>query len=142
MSGPGLDQRAVDRKMLVREQSLGIRLLDYRVEKALCYLAHQQALPVLREDRHVPDRIVDAETPQTSKTGSCNRAAPSKAARCARVQHLQQQGAQKLLPRNRRPPARGVNRAETPRPLLKSRVHHDSNGSQWMILGDSSLREI
>ena len=44
VSGPGLDQRAVDRKMLVRKQSLGTRLLDYRVEKALCYLAHQQAL--------------------------------------------------------------------------------------------------
>ena len=30
VSGPGLDQRAVDREMLVGEQSLGTRLLDHR----------------------------------------------------------------------------------------------------------------
>ena len=37
VSGPGLDQGAVDGKMLVREQALGFRLLEHRVEKALRY---------------------------------------------------------------------------------------------------------
>jgi hypothetical protein len=47
VSGPGLDQRVVDREMLVGEQSLGTRLLDHRGEKALCNLAYQQTLPIL-----------------------------------------------------------------------------------------------
>ena len=34
VSGPSLDQRAVDRKMLVREQPAGTRLLDHRVDPA------------------------------------------------------------------------------------------------------------
>src|SRR5271169_2244740 len=59
VSGPSLDQRAVDRKMLIREEASGARLIEHRVEKALRYIAHQQALPVLREDGHVPYRVVE-----------------------------------------------------------------------------------
>jgi hypothetical protein len=39
VSGPGLDQRAIDGEMLVREQALGVRLIEHRVEKALRNLA-------------------------------------------------------------------------------------------------------
>src|SRR6267378_360936 len=140
MSGPGLDQRAVDRKMLVREQSLGARLLDYRVEKALCYLAHQQALPILREDRHVPDRIVDVEPHKPAKQEVVIELLHQQPLAAHRVQHLQQQRAQKLLRRNRRPPAAGVDRVEAPRRLLEGRIYHYSDGSQRMILWYSPLR--
>src|SRR5258708_7574286 len=74
VSGPGLDQRAVDRKMFVRKQSLGTRLLDYRVEKALRYLAHQQAA---RSEEHTselqsPDHLVCRLLLEKKKTNTAS----------------------------------------------------------------------
>jgi hypothetical protein len=90
MSGPRFDQRAVDGEMLVREQALGARLLGYRVEKALCYLAHQQALPVLREDRYVPYRLVDVEPHKPTKQEVVIELLHQKSLAPHRVQHLQE----------------------------------------------------
>src|SRR5260370_24034094 len=110
------------------------------LKKSLRDLAHQQALPVLREDRYVPDRIVDVEPHKPAKQEVIIELLHQKPLAAHRVQHLQQQRAQKLLRRNRRPPAAGVDRVEAPRRLLKGRVHHYSDGSQRVILGYSPLR--
>src|ERR1019366_2162777 len=85
------DQRAVDGKMLVREQALGTRLIDHRVEKALRYLAHQQTLAVLGEDGHVPYRIVDVEPHKPAKQEVVIELLHQKPLAAHRVEHLQEQ---------------------------------------------------
>src|SRR5208337_1085316 len=140
VSGPGLDQRAVDRKMLIREEASGARLLEHRVEKALRYLAHQQTLAVLGEDGHVPYRVVDVEPHKPTKQEIVIELLHQKSLAAHRVEHLQEQRAQQLFRRDRRPPAARVHRVEAPRRLLKGGVHHYPDRSQRMILGYSPLR--
>src|ERR1700730_16494326 len=97
MSSPGLDQRAVDGKMLVREEALDTRLSEHRVEKALRYLGHQQTLAVLGEDGHVPHRIVDVEPHKPAKQEVVIELLHQKPLAAQRVKYLQEQRAQKLL---------------------------------------------
>src|SRR5712675_215466 len=140
VSGPGLDQRAIDGKMLVREQALSARLIEHRVEKALRYLSHQQTLAILGEDRHIPHRVVDVEPHKPAKQEVVIELLHQKSLAAHRVKHLQEQRTQKLFRRDRRPPAGGVDRVETPRRILKRDVYHDPDGSQRMIFGYSPLR--
>src|SRR5947209_19631952 len=138
-SGPGLEQRAIDGKMFVREQALGIRLLEHRVEKALRDLAHQQTLAILGEDGHVPDPIVEVEPDKPAKQEVVVELLHQQPLAAHRVQYLQEQRAQQLLRRNRRPPITGVDRVEAPRRVLERGLHHYPAGAQRLIFRYSLL---
>jgi hypothetical protein len=56
-----LYQRAVDSEVLLAQQTLGMRLLDHRQQQPFGHFATQQALAVLGEHCHIPDRIVHVE---------------------------------------------------------------------------------
>jgi hypothetical protein len=101
--GPRLDQRTVNRKMLVREQAAGTRLLDHRAEKALRHLALKQPLAVLGEHRHVPHRIVDAQAHEPAEQEIVIELLHQHPLTAHRIQHLHQQRAQQLLRRDRGP---------------------------------------
>src|ERR1700751_137613 len=55
---PGLDERAIDRKVLVREQGFHGRMLDQLGHELLEHVALLKPVPVLGEDRWVPDWII------------------------------------------------------------------------------------
>src|ERR1041385_8923226 len=56
--GPGLDQRAVHREMLIRQQRPDLGRIEQPGHEYLEYLAPLQPLAVLGEHRHVPYRII------------------------------------------------------------------------------------
>src|SRR5207248_570617 len=53
--GPSLDQRAVDREMLVRQKRLHLRVCEKRSHELLEHVAFLKAFPILREHCHIPD---------------------------------------------------------------------------------------
>ena len=55
---PSLDRRAVDREVLVRQQSAYPRAAQNRLKEARRHIARNQTVPVLRIDRRVPHRRV------------------------------------------------------------------------------------
>jgi hypothetical protein len=64
---PGLDQRAVDGEVLVREQPAHLGPVQHLGHEPRRHVALEQAVPVLRERRVVPYRIVDAETDEPAE---------------------------------------------------------------------------
>src|SRR3954469_6184600 len=61
-AGPRLQQRAVHREMLVRQQRLDLWLRQHGGEKLARNLAFEQAVSVLGEGGGVPYRVVHTET--------------------------------------------------------------------------------
>src|SRR5689334_20178073 len=61
LPGPRLNQRAVDREVLVREQAPPVGLPQHRREKGLSNLALEQPVTIFGENRHVPYRVIDAQ---------------------------------------------------------------------------------
>ena len=59
--GPRLDQGAVDREVLVRQQRLDRRVRQDRGHDLARHVGGQQPVAVLAEHRGDPDRVVDAE---------------------------------------------------------------------------------
>ena len=67
MRGPGLDQRAVDREMLVRQQRLHFLVVQKLGHELLEHIAFLKAFPVLGENTRIPDRIVRRKTDKPTK---------------------------------------------------------------------------
>src|SRR5688500_2984187 len=55
-AGPGLDQRAVDREAVARQQLANLRLVEDAAHELAGYIAVEQPIPVLAKDRGVPHR--------------------------------------------------------------------------------------
>ena len=80
---PGLDQRAVDREVLVREQRLDLRQPQKRGKELPRHLGLEQPVAIVREHRRMPDRAHRASGRRTSGTAGCSPSAPSASARSA-----------------------------------------------------------
>src|SRR5437870_11090372 len=65
VAGPRLDQRAVDREVLGREQAAAARLRQHISKKPLGNFGTPQPFSVLGEDRGVPHRIVSIRSLRT-----------------------------------------------------------------------------
>ena len=124
--GPRLDQRAAHGEMLVREQVRLARL-------------GQHPLAVLREHAVVPDRIVHLQPPEPAQEQVVVELLHQQPLAADRVQHLQQQRAQQLLRRDRRPAGRRVQRGEAWRQLRQDHVHHLPHRPQRMVLRHSGF---
>jgi hypothetical protein len=62
-----LNQRAIDREVLVRQKTLHPRVVEHSSEELARDLPAQQPVTVLGEYRHVPHQIVDAETDEPAE---------------------------------------------------------------------------
>src|SRR5215467_6944216 len=100
--GPRLDQRAVDREVLIAEQPLVAGLFDHRREKTFRHLALEQALPVLSKSRCVPHLIVDAKPHEPTEQEVVVELLHQKPLAAYRIKELQQKRSQQLLGRDRR----------------------------------------
>lgn len=136
---PRLDQRAVDAEVVRARQAGLTRLLDDRLEEVRRDFVLDQAVTVLREGRRVEDLLdhVHVEEPPVEHVVLDLLAELPLAA--DRVQHLQKDGLQEPLRRDRAPARAGVDLVEERRQALQSRVGEGLERSQRVVLPDPVL---
>jgi hypothetical protein len=105
---PRLDQAAVDAEVLAREQAADLRLIQNLGQKLGGDVAREQAIPVLREGRMIPDLIVDPEADEPAEQEVKVQPLHQLALRADRVQRLQQERPQQLFGRDRRSAHAGI----------------------------------
>ena len=98
---PGLDQSPIHRKMLVRQKRLHLRVIQKLRHELLKHLAVLQSIPVLGESRRVPHRVVRRKPGEPAIQKIIVELFHQLAFRADAVEHLEQQGAQQLLRRDR-----------------------------------------
>jgi hypothetical protein len=126
--------------MLVRGQTLGLRLLHHSRQKLFRHVGLQQAVAVLGEHGRVPYLVIRVQPHKPAEQQVVIHLFHQQSLAADRVQHLQQLRPQQLLRRNRRTAHASVHRIEVPRQLSKYFVHHRSDGAQRMILPHPLLR--
>src|ERR1700681_3601258 len=94
--------------MLVRQQRLDLRMVQKPGHKLLKHLAVLQPVAVLGECGRVPDRVVGRKPYEPAVQEIVVQLLHQLAFRPNAVEHLQQQGAQQLLRRDRRASLAGV----------------------------------
>ena len=137
---PRLQQRAVDREVLVRQQPGRVGLARHRIEEARGNLALQQPRAILGERRRHPEVGVHRQADEPAKQQVVLELLDQHPLAADRVQHLQQQRAQQLLGRHRRAPRARIQRIERGAQLAQRRVGHPSNRAQRMLGGHPLLR--
>src|SRR5882672_1915945 len=103
--------------MLVRQQWFDLRMVQKPGHELREHIAVLQPLAVLGEGGRVPDRIVRRQSHEPAIQKIVVQLLHQLAFRADAVEHLQQQGAQQLLRRDRRTSLAGV---EPPRLRFKS----------------------
>ena len=119
---PGLDQRPIDREVLLRQQILTPRLLEHCIEEPLRDLPFQQTVAVLRKRRGHPDRIVHPEAHEPTKQQVVFQLLHQLTLTADGVKNLQKQGTKEPLRGDRGPTRRRVQRFERRPHRLESRV--------------------
>ena len=132
-AGPSLDQRAVDREVLVRQERLDLGLRQHGAQELGRDLAFEQPVAVLGEHRHVPDRIVDPKPDEPAEQQIVVELLHQLALRSDRVERLQQQRPQQLLRRDRGPTAEGVKLLKVRRQRCKRSIGHRQDRPQRML---------
>src|SRR5438128_10794641 len=84
-------------------------------EEGVGDFAREQTLAVLREHHHIPNRVVHVQDPRTIRTIAVIELIHQHPLATHRMDHLQQQRTQQLLPRDRWPPSVCVRLAEPDR---------------------------
>ena len=95
--GPGLDQRAVDREVLGREQLARLGLGQHALEEGPRDVALEQPLPILGEHGGVPDRVIHAQAHEPAEEQVVIQLLHELPLAAHGVEHLHKQGAQELL---------------------------------------------
>ena len=130
----GLDQRAIDREVLVREQRPDRGLAQHRLEQPRGDVPVEQPVAVLREHRDVPDRIFDAEADEPAEQQVVLKLLHQLALRAHRVERLQKKRTQELLGRDRGSADRRVQRRERGRERGEGSIHQGQNAPQRVVL--------
>ena len=130
---PRLDQRAVDREVLARQQPLHLRQRQQRGQEPVGDVAGQQPVAVLAEHRGVPYRIVDAEPDEPAVQQIELQFGHQPALRADREERLQQCRPQQHLGRNGGPPHRRIQFLEPSVQRTQRRVHDLPDRPQWMV---------
>ena len=140
LTRPCLDQRAVDREVLLRQQAARVCVAHDLSEQAFDHVMLQQAVAVLEKSRVVPDRVIERQADEPAKQQVVAQLLAQLPLASHRVEHLQQQGPDQLLRGDR--VATGV-RIHRVKPRIKRNqgiVHQQSNGPQRMISRDKVVQ--
>ena len=116
------------------------RLGQHAREEGLRDIAIQQALPVLRERRRVPDRLVHVQPDEPAEQQVVIQLLHQLPLTAHREEHLQQQGPQQFLRRDRGAANLRIEFGERGRQLMQHRVHHAPDHAQRMVLRDARFR--
>jgi hypothetical protein len=130
--GAPTDQAAVDAEVLAREQAADLRLIQNLGQKLGGDIAREQAIPVLREGRMIPDLIVDPEPDEPAEQQVEVQPLHQLALRADRVERLQQERPQQLFGRDRRSSHAGIEVMEARRQPRERLVDDRPNGPQRM----------
>ena len=125
---PRLYQRAVDGEVLVDPGLDQDRAQELRGD-----VAFKQPVPVLREHRMVPRRIVDADADEPPEQQVVFQALHQQPFRADRIESLPQHGPKQFLRRNRGPPDRRIEPRKIPFQRSKRVVHDQPDSPQSMI---------
>jgi hypothetical protein len=136
---PGLDQRAVHRKVVGAEQVRRARLLDHRLQQALRHLALHQTASILGIDRGVPHLVVQVQADKPAEQNVVIQLLHQLRFAPDRIQNLQQQRAHQPLRRNRPSSAPRIERLEVQRQFAQSHVGHGADAPQRMVLRHALL---
>ena len=131
LTRPRLDQRPVDGEVLVRQQIL--RALDDAPEEAAGDLLVEQAVPILREDRGAPDRLVHLHPDEPPEQQVVIQLLHQQPLAANRIEDLEQLGAQQALGWDRRPTHRGIQAIELARHVAQDLVDQRANRAERMI---------
>ena len=114
--GPGLDQRAINREVLIRQQPLHAWERQKSGQKPGGDVAFEQPVAVLGEGGRVPDRIVDAEPDKPAEQEIVIQPLHQQALGADRVERLQEHRPQQPLRRDRGPARRRRRDPQRPDP--------------------------
>jgi hypothetical protein len=138
-AGPCLDQRAVDREMIVRQQRFDRPLAEHRSHELSGDVTLDQALAVLGEHRFVPNLVIQRQPDKPAEQQIVVELLHHLLLRTHRVEGLQQQSTKQPLGGNRRSAKFGVQLLELRRQRRQRLVHNLSDRSQRMIFGNPRL---
>ena len=101
LASPGLNQGTIDGEVLFREQSLPVGLAHHFGEEGLDDFVLEQAIPVLRKDRVVPDRVLQRQPDEPAEQEVVAHLFHQLPFGADRIKHLQEQRAHQFLGSNR-----------------------------------------
>ena len=139
-AGPRLQQRAVDREMLGREQHRHLRMRQHCGKELHRDIARQEPVAVLGTRRRVPYRIIHAEADEPAEQQIELDPLDQLALRTERVERLQQQRPEQAFRWDRFPTKRRVKRVKLRRQLLQRRVDDLTDHPQRMVRTNSLLQ--
>ena len=137
---PRLDQRAVDREVLVRQQPANPRAVQNRLKKARRHIPRNQTVAVLRIGRRVPHRRVHRQTDEPAEQKVVVQLLHQLALRTDGVEGLMQKRPQQLLRRDRGPPRRRIQKREIRRQRRQGFVNQNPDRPQRMIRRNPNLK--
>ena len=132
-AGPRLHQCSVHGEVLVGEQAPLPGLGHHPIKEPPGDLPGEQPLSVLGEHCRIPDGVIHLQAHEPAKQQVVVELLHQQALAPDRVQHLQQQGAQQLLGRNRRATHPRVELAKARRELSEYAVNHRPHHPQRML---------
>src|SRR5262249_17586511 len=134
------NQRPVDRKMLIRQQRFDLRMVQKLGHELGEHLAVLQPVAVLREHGRVPHWVVGRKSHEPAVQKIVVQLLHQLAFRPDAVEHLQQQGAQQLLRRDRRTAFARVKPRKATVQLAQHIAHKLPDLSQRMVRRHPRLR--
>jgi hypothetical protein len=126
--------------MLVRQQSGLGRLLFDAPGKGRGQVRTEKALPVLGEDRMVPDLVVHGQAHEPAKQEVVIQLFHQQPLAADGVQHLEEQGPEQLLRWDGGASLLGVYGLKVPGELPQGLVHHLPQWPKGMVLGHPGFR--
>ena len=110
--GPGFNQRAIDREVIGRDQTVPLCQAQHLAEESTGNAFIEQTVTVLRETAVIPDLVIHVQTDKPAIEEVVVNVLHKLPFRTNRVQRLNQAGAQQTLGRNRRAAGLGVQHLE------------------------------
>ena len=137
VTGPRFEQRAIHREVVRGEELLLVRQRPHLLEERLGDVPREQPIPVLGEHRRIPDGIVRREAHKPAVQEIVVELLHELPLAPDGVEHLEQQGAQQLLRRNRGTADGRVQPPEAGRQRHEQRIDQPAHGAQRMIGGNA-----
>ena len=132
-AGPGFQLGPVHREVFIREQAGCPGLGPHGVEERGGDIARQQPIPILGKRRGMPDGVVHIQPDEPPEQKVVIEFLHQQPFAPDRVEHLQHQGAQQLLGRDRRTTCLSVQVGEPSRHRVQRLVRQRPDRSQRMV---------
>src|SRR5262245_6569546 len=130
LARPSFNQRPVHREVLITHQPFRLRF-DFRKEP-LRQILIQHPFAVLAEHRMIPYRLVHLQAHKPAKQQVVVELLHQQPFTAHRIEHLQQQGAEQPLRRNRRTSALRVQPVKIRRHLRQHCIGHLAHTPEWV----------